>query len=712
MIRFLDILKLSIVNKIVLSFLLIIVLLVFNGGFTYSTLNDSIDVVHTISDDIDPALNSLGELETLIKDSKSYSINWVYVKKYADDREKLREIHEEKYPVLKAALLELNTRKENKNLLEITAAFDSLLAIQSLIMDNLATDDDYEDILRVLESEDLIETAVIPMSTGLLLKLQTEIDIKVTESNGYKRVMLGSFETLQLTIIILGVVVVLMAILISMFLSKSIANPILGLNRIIQKMSIGELPEVNVKTSGDELEEMKNSTKKLVLALRTTSEFAAKVGQGDIHAEFTPLSEGDVLGHSLMTMRDNLKSVIDDTNDVVAQAGSQGDLRARMDLDGKQGAWKELGASINNLLTSIANPVIIVNEIVNAMAKGDLTKRFNEDVKGEVKMLANNLNTALDNLNGLLEQITMNATTVDESSSEMLVSCEEMNVNTDEIASAISEVSSGAQTQVAKVDESSGLVEQILKASNDMSDHAKTINSAAKTGVMNCDKGTEMVDNVVKSMMDISEYSGKTNESIAVLTERSKEINRMLGIITDIAAQTNLLALNAAIEAAQAGDAGRGFAVVAEEIRKLAEDSKRSANEIERLVLDVQDDTERAASVIQTMNSSVQTGEKASKEASEVFKRIADSSEKTLNFSEEIVNAAGVQNDGINNVVTLTESIVVIAEQTATGTEEMATSATELSSGMHSYTEKSGWLTKVANELQEAVGKFDLVGGK
>ena len=140
----------------------------------------------------------------------------------------------------------------------------------------------------------------------------------------------------------------------------------------------------------------------------------------------------------------------------------------------------------------------------------------------------------------------------------------------------------------------------------------------------------------------------------------------MLGVITDISTQTNLLALNAAIEAAQAGDAGRGFAVVAEEIRKLAEDSRRSANEIERLVMDVQNDTEEAARVISTMNSSVRSGEEASREASKVFQQITESSFNTLSFSEEIVNAAIVQSESINNVVNITENIVVIAEQTAT----------------------------------------------
>ena len=151
----------------------------------------------------------------------------------------------------------------------------------------------------------------------------------------------------------------------------------------------------------------------------------------------------------------------------------------------------------------------------------------------------------------------------------MLSASEEMNTNTGEIASAIAQMSSGAQNQVSKVDESSNLVESILRSANDMGEQAEEINRAAQGGADSSDMGLKMVNKVGFSMKDIKAFANDTNESIKVLTERSKEITRVLGVITDIASQTNLLALNAAIEAAQAGDAGRGFAVVAEEIRKL-----------------------------------------------------------------------------------------------------------------------------------------------
>lgn len=515
--------------------------------------------------------------------------------------------------------------------------------------------------------------------------------------------------TLQITIVV-GIIGLIILSIVIIQISNHITSSIEKSNELLKNLALGNLDQ-NKKltvTSHDELGQMASSVNVLVDELNKKAVFSIEVGKGNLDSNFAIASEQDSLGLSLLKMRDNLKNVLDETKAVVTKAGDEGDLSARIQTEGKQGGWKDLSDSVNNLLNSISDPVMAVNSIVNAMAEGDLSRRFSGKTNGDMARLSNNLNKALESLNELLINIAENADVIDEASEEMRVVSEEMNTNTREIASAISEMSNGAQTQVSKVDESSNLVEGILKSSNEMGERAETINEAAKRGVSSSEKGLEMVNKVVFNMTDISEYSTKTQESINVLTERSAEITRVLGVITEIASQTNLLALNAAIEAAQAGDAGRGFAVVAEEIRKLAEDSRNSAKEIEKLVGDVQTDTREAAKVIEIMGSSVKNGEQASKDASEVFREIAETSDKTFSHSQEILQATKLQVKDINAVVTITENVVVIAEETAAGTEQVASSATELSSGMTGYTEKSQKLADVANELKVRLKKFIL----
>jgi methyl-accepting chemotaxis protein len=184
-------------------------------------------------------------------------------------------------------------------------------------------------------------------------------------------------------------------------------------------------------------------------------------------------------------------------------------------------------------------------------------------------------------------------------------------------------------------------------------------------------------------MHEITRSADTTSTSIDVLTNRSEEISRTLNVITDIASQTNLLALNAAIEAARAGDAGRGFAVVADEIRKLAEDSRRSAVEIERVVKDVQKDTAGATKAIDKMKTNVENGTKATREAEAVFESINTSSVETLQLSKQVLTATKEQQNSIHVVVKNIEKIVVVAEETASGTQEVPSSSRELNKSMN-----------------------------
>lgn len=462
--------------------------------------------------------------------------------------------------------------------------------------------------------------------------------------------------------------------------------------------------------SNDELGELSDSVNRLMADMIQKADFSREIGEGNLGVHYKPRGEHDILGTSLMRMRDNLKSVLQQTNEVIVSAGNEGELNhSRVETSWGSGAWKDLGNGVNQLLDSITTPFNNINEVINAMSNGDLTKRMNEsEVKGDIQLLAKNLNKGLDELNELVFQISTRALELEQSTKEILDISDEMNVNTGEIASSISEMSNGAQNQVAKVDESSNLIEGILESFKTMTGEVEHINSAAEVGVKSSESGQELVGKVDQSMKTIASFSSETDQSINVLMKRSEEISGVLRVITDISAQTNLLALNAAIEAAQAGDAGRGFAVVAEEIRKLAESSKRSADEIELLITTVKHDIETTASAISQMKHSVREGEEASDLASKKFQEILGSSENTLMASEEIKKAVTMQMNEIKIVVNLTESVVVIAEETAAGTEEIASSAAELAAGMDSYASRAQNLSEIAGSLTARSRHFKL----
>ncbi len=347
-----------------------------------------------------------------------------------------------------------------------------------------------------------------------------------------------------------------------------------------------------------------------------------------------------------------------------------------------------------------------VIRVIKAMSKGDLSMRCDTSVDNGG--LTAEINRTLENLNTVLAQISQGSDVVAKSSDLLQKKTDDMKRNTTEVATAISQMAKGAQDQASRTDESSKLINHVMASSNDMEKKANVINKAAERGLDSSNQGMRTVKVLVNNMNGIKDSAGQTSQSIAVLTKRTEEIGRTLNVITDIASQTNLLALNAAIEAARAGDAGRGFAVVAEEIRKLAEDSRKSAVEIEKIIGDVQKDTVAAGKAIEAMESSVKEGNKSSVEAEVIFQEIAKSSEETFGASKEIQAATITQKESIGTVVKNFEQIVVVSEETAAGTQQVASSSQQMSGGMVEIAKAGDELSAVAAELQAGIQQFKL----
>lgn len=381
----------------------------------------------------------------------------------------------------------------------------------------------------------------------------------------------------------------------------------------------------------------------------------------------------------------------------------------------KRGKEVYIQASYNPILDLNGKPYKVVKyaldmteviRVIKAMANGDLSLRC--DTSADNNGLTAEINKALENLNAVMSNISQGSDVVAKSSDLLQKKVDDMKRNTTEVATAIAQMAKGAQDQAQRTDESSKLVNHVMSSSNEMEKKANLINSAAERGLSSSNMGLKTMKVLVENMGGIKESANQTSQSIGVLTKRTEEIGRTLNVITDIASQTNLLALNAAIEAARAGDAGRGFAVVAEEIRKLAEDSRRSAVEIEKIISDVQKDTVVAGKAIDTMEASVKEGNKSSVEAEKIFQEIAKSSEETFGASKEIQLATVTQKESISTVVKNIEQIVVVSEETAAGTQQVASSSQQMNSGMTEIAKAGDELSAVAAELQAGASQFKL----
>ncbi|WP_109830778.1 methyl-accepting chemotaxis protein [Reichenbachiella versicolor] len=513
-------------------------------------------------------------------------------------------------------------------------------------------------------------------------------------------------DLLLLFLVINVVLVVLMYLLSSIVVVK----PIDRMKTIIEKLSQGKLNNQVKIRANDEIGQAMMQLQKLDQNLSKVAKMATYISEGNLDTEYSLLSGEDELGRALIDMQSKLKLVLDEMREVVYEAVEYGNFKTLIQEQGKSGGWLIMTSSINSLLQSISYPLVDLKELMNKVADGDFSQAYKGNAKGQIKDLTDALNSSLSKLSETMNHIMQNAEEVSQQSSEIQDYSSQMNTATSEIAIATSQMSEGAHDQVVKIEQASRMIEDIKQSTERVNEKSNHIHETATQGVGMSEDGKRLSSDMKQVIDTIAGSFDQTNSSMKLLMDRSNDINRVLRVISEIASQTNLLALNAAIEAAQAGDSGRGFAVVAEEIRKLAEDSRKSAKEIEQLVGAVITNTTDTNNLLSGMTENVEKGVHVAKELSDVFDAFNEVSQETLKNSEEIKVATDIQTDYVKEVVYKTESVIVIAEETAAGTEQTMTSTQQLATGMEQLKYNSQTFNGIAESLKKELGEFKLMG--
>ena len=307
-------LKISIGGKIFIGFLILIFIYFISAAISYITLRKNNKTIYNNSEQVNPSKDAVNDLNLLVTKSRMYTINWVYQQKNEEDKNALKAIHTTEYPQLKATITTLSNKwkpADKKEMEDIFTKIDTLMSIESKkIMNVLLTFDSYQDAETKFNTEGAIESEIVPQSNSIIKRLEKVSDIKKSEALKAEKELVNSSNGLITTNIILFLVSAVAGILISFFTARSITNPINYLKSVVLKLSSGELPEkLNTIKSKDEVGEMSTAVDQLVQGLQATSNFAQSIGNGNYEAEFTPLSDHDILGNSLIEMRDNLQRV-------------------------------------------------------------------------------------------------------------------------------------------------------------------------------------------------------------------------------------------------------------------------------------------------------------------------------------------------------------------------------------------------------------------
>ncbi|MGE5508134.1 MAG: methyl-accepting chemotaxis protein [Chitinophagales bacterium] len=364
-----------------------------------------------------------------------------------------------------------------------------------------------------------------------------------------------------------------------------------------------------------------------------------------------------------------------------------------------------MGIFIAGLITKPLNKIVATAESV---AQGDLTQTADVHSRDEIGAAANALNLAIENLRGLILQVSRTAEQVATSSEQLAASASETGKTTSQVASTIEQLAKGTEEQsksAALADETTGQMMGLLRG---VTERLQAMVTESNRASELANSGRQSADKSVDQMTSISETVSSSAQVVKGLGERSREIGQIVDVITGIADQTNLLALNAAIEAARAGEQGRGFAVVAEEVRKLAEQSRQAAEQIAGLIREIQTETGKAVSSMEAGTKEVAAGTAVIGETGRAFQEIAAAVETVVKRIHEVTDSAVQVTQGAEQVVQAVENIANITEEAAASAEEVSAGAEEQTASVQQIAASSDALARMAQELQSEVAKFKL----
>ncbi len=340
----------------------------------------------------------------------------------------------------------------------------------------------------------------------------------------------------------------------------------------------------------------------------------------------------------------------------IVDAASMGILTMRIGTEDKQGFFSSLSVGINNLLGTTQQALDTTSEVLNLVARGDLTRTIDGDYAGIFGQLKDDTNATVERLREVVGRIKDTSDAI--------------NIASKEIAAGNQDLSSRTEEQASSLEETASSMEELNATVKQNAENARQANELAHSSNEIASRGGEMVKRVVSTMGDIQ--------------DSSRKIADIIGVIDSIAFQTNILALNAAVEAARAGEQGRGFAVVATEVRNLAQRSATAAKEIKALIAESVDKVEGGAKLVQQAGSTMD-------EVVNSFQRVAA-------LVGDITAASREQSSGIEQVTQAVSQMDEVTQQNAALVEEAAAAAESLE--------------EQANGLVQAVGSFKLAEGE
>lgn len=414
-------------------------------------------------------------------------------------------------------------------------------------------------------------------------------------------------------------------------------------------------------------------------------------------------SQAQSVKRSILTLVEIDEKVVAETVDTTMTAASQAVKFAA----GFGIVSLAIGIVLSILLSrAVRRPLKVLAAGAALYSRGDLTRPISVSSHDEIGEVGAAMNRMQGHLKSLVLNIRQNSEMLANAAQQLQSNVDQSAESANSVAQSIAEVAGGADIQSATIERVISGVAKRAEEIDQMARQATTVMDHSVVAARKADDGNAAAENAIRQMDQLETTVGLSAEAVTKLGRMSQEIGQIVGTISEIAGQTNLLALNAAIEAARAGESGRGFAVVADEVRKLAEQSNNAAQQIAKLIGEIQAETENAVASMSNGTREVQTGAIAVRKAGlsfqEINQLVANVSTQIRGINDSFESLAS----GSSVIVAAMQELQQIGATTVEQTQQVSAATQEQSAAMQEIAASGHELSKVAGELQQAVNQF------